>query len=196
MASAASVLAPRFLEIVSARRLLRDCLFVSAAPAGWIEAAPGQTPQAVVVDALLGCDVVRDWAVRRIPVAAVAAPGSRPAVPELLEAGARAVVLETTPIAELLLALDRILSGERYLATDVSEQGEWRADPLAGLSNREREVFTYLVEGKRTKDIANCLVLSPKTVDSYRATMMSKLGIHDVAGLVRYAVRHRLIDEV
>lgn len=106
------------------------------------------------------------------------------------------MVLETTPMAELLFALDQIIGGERYLATDVSEQGEWRADPLAGLSNREREVFTLLVEGKRTKEIANDLTLSPKTVDSYRATMMCKLGIHDVAGLVRYAVRHRLIDDV
>ena len=191
-----SIPAPRFLEIVSSRRLLRDCLYVCTAPAGWTPVPHDQAPQAVVVDALAGCDVVRDWSSRRVPVAAVAAVGARPAVPELLAAGARAVVLETTPISELLLALDQIVSGERYLATDVSEQGEWRADPLAGLSNRERETFMLLVEGKRTKEIANDLSISPKTVDSYRATMMSKLGIHDVAGLVRYAVRHRLIDEV
>lgn len=196
MASAAILPIPRFLEIVSSRRLLRDSLYVCAAPAGWTPVPADQTPQAVVVDALAGCDVVRDWSARHVPVAAVATVGARPAVPELLAAGARAVVLETTPIAELLLALDQIVSGERYLATDVSEQGEWRADALAGLSNRERETFLLLVEGKRTKEIANDLSLSPKTVDSYRATMMSKLGIHDVAGLVRYAVRHRLIDEV
>ena len=166
------------------------------ASSGWVRVAAGRLPAAVVVDGQTGTDTVREWWGRGIPVVAVAMAGLKPTVPDLLAAGARAVVLETTPASELLAALEAITTGERYLARDVSEQGEWRADSLAGLSAREREVFARLIEGKRTKEIAAELTLSPKTVDTYRATMMAKLGIGDVAGLVRYAVRHRLIEEV
>jgi len=60
------------------------------------------------------------------------------------------------------------------------------------LSAREYQVFTLLVDGVRAKEIAARLELSPKTVDTYRASLMRKLDIHDVAGLVKFAIRRDL----
>ena len=65
-------------------------------------------------------------------------------------------------------------------------------DPLEMLSAREYQVFTLLVEGIRAKEIAARLELSPKTVDTYRASLMRKLDIHDVAGLVKFAIQKDL----
>jgi DNA-binding NarL/FixJ family response regulator len=66
-------------------------------------------------------------------------------------------------------------------------------DPIGHLSSREYQVFTMLVDGVRAKEIAARLDLSPKTVDTYRASLMRKLDIHDVAGLVKFAVRCNLV---
>jgi DNA-binding NarL/FixJ family response regulator len=66
------------------------------------------------------------------------------------------------------------------------------SDPLAALSPRELVVFSNLVNGMRPKDIADMLGISPKTVDTYRATLMRKLNIYDVAGLVKFASERKL----
>ena len=65
-------------------------------------------------------------------------------------------------------------------------------DPLASLSRREYEVFSFLVDGMRPKDIAKLLDISPKTVDTYRSNIMRKLGIHDLVGLVKFAIHRNL----
>ncbi|MBV8569378.1 MAG: response regulator transcription factor, partial [Acidobacteriaceae bacterium] len=67
-------------------------------------------------------------------------------------------------------------------------------DPLENLSSREFQVFTLLVEGVRAKEIAARLSLSPKTVDTYRSSLMRKLDIYDVAGLVKFAIKRDLAD--
>ena len=66
------------------------------------------------------------------------------------------------------------------------------ADPLAALSPREMEVFSYLVNGLRAKDIADLLSISPKTVDTYRASLMRKLNVHDLVSLVKFAIERNL----
>ena len=65
-------------------------------------------------------------------------------------------------------------------------------DPLAALSPREMEVFSHLVNGLRAKDIADLLEISPKTVDTYRASLMRKLKVHDLVGLVKFAIERNL----
>jgi DNA-binding NarL/FixJ family response regulator len=65
-------------------------------------------------------------------------------------------------------------------------------DPLRSLSPREMEVFSYLVNGLRAKDIADLLNISPKTVDTYRASLMRKLNVHDLVGLVKFAIERNL----
>jgi DNA-binding NarL/FixJ family response regulator len=67
-------------------------------------------------------------------------------------------------------------------------------DPFAALSPREYQVFTLLVEGTRVKEIGARLGLSPKTIDTYRVNLMRKLDIHDVAGLVKFAIQRDLIS--
>jgi two-component system response regulator FixJ len=63
---------------------------------------------------------------------------------------------------------------------------------MASLSPRELEVFTQLVNGSRAKDIAERLDISPKTVDTYRASLMRKLNVHDLVGLVKFAIERNL----
>ncbi len=65
-------------------------------------------------------------------------------------------------------------------------------DPIESLSSREFQVFSLLVEGVRAKEIAARLSLSPKTIDTYRSSLMRKLDIYDVAGLVKFAIRRDL----
>jgi DNA-binding NarL/FixJ family response regulator len=68
------------------------------------------------------------------------------------------------------------------------------ADPLARLSTREREVLQLLAEGRTGAEIAQRLSLSQKTVETYRARLVEKLGIRDVAGLVRFAIQRGLVS--
>ncbi|OQX83881.1 MAG: hypothetical protein B6D63_05485 [Candidatus Latescibacteria bacterium 4484_7] len=69
-----------------------------------------------------------------------------------------------------------------------------RIDEFSRLTNREREILKLISEGYTSKQIAEMLFISVKTVDNHRANIMNKLGIHDTASLVRYAIRIGLID--
>ena len=120
-------------------------------------------------------------------------------VVEVLRAGASAYLLKSGPAEHLFEALRRIRDGSVYVSPLLSLEkifitGSTKktGDPLDALSTREYEVFTLLVEGIRAKEIAARLELSPKTVDTYRASLMRKLEIHDVAGLVKYAIKRKL----
>jgi DNA-binding NarL/FixJ family response regulator len=118
---------------------------------------------------------------------------------EALHAGADAYLLKDGPGRHLLDAISYIQDGGVYvtpllrgarLFTD-SARSE-KDDPLATLSRREYEVFSYLVNGLRAKDIAELLSISPKTVDTYRASLMRKLKVHDLVGLVKFAIERNL----
>ena len=119
---------------------------------------------------------------------------------EVLRAGGRGVLLDSDTSREVLLAFEQVVSGGIYLspAFSLSEVFAWTEEPLPGsdpldrLSSREYQVFALLVEGVRPKEIASRLHLSPKTVDTYRASLMKKLDIHHVAGLVRFAMDREL----
>jgi DNA-binding NarL/FixJ family response regulator len=119
---------------------------------------------------------------------------------EVLRAGGRGVLLESDTSREVLLAFEQVVSGGIYLspAFSLSEVFAWKepardeADALYRLSTREYQVFSMLVEGVRAKEIAARLHLSPKTVDTYRASLMKKLDIRHVAGLVRFAMDREL----
>jgi DNA-binding NarL/FixJ family response regulator len=97
-------------------------------------------------------------------------------------------------------ALKNLLEGGIYVSPQIElaslvyegQQHQRTADPLDSLSSREYQVFSLLVEGVRAKEIAARLTLSPKTVDTYRASLMRKLEIHDVAGLVKFAMQRNL----
>jgi DNA-binding NarL/FixJ family response regulator len=119
---------------------------------------------------------------------------------EVLRAGGKGVLLESDSSREVLLAFEQVLAGGIYLSPAFSlsevfaqeEPGVQSGDPLDRLSSREYQVFSLLVEGVRAKEIAARLGLSPKTVDTYRASLMKKLDIYHVPGLVRFAMDREL----
>ena len=118
---------------------------------------------------------------------------------DMLRCGVQAIVLKTGNSRHLFEALDCIREGGIYLAPQLdlyklfaaSRNGK-NGDRIDNLSSRERQVFSLLIEGMRAKEIASQLELSPKTVDTYRAGLMRKLDIHDVAGLVKFAIQRNL----
>ena len=116
-----------------------------------------------------------------------------------LRAGIRGYVIKTGASEDLINAIREVVGGGIYLSPGaygvvVAAYLAGRNVPLDPLTLREREVLQLVAEGHSTKEVAGALNLSVKTADSYRSQIMGKLEIHDTAGLVRYAVRHGLIQ--
>ena len=118
---------------------------------------------------------------------------------EVLRAGADAYLLKDGPSRHLLDAIRYIQDGGVYVtpllrgaAMFTNPAAPPPANPLGTLSPREYEVFTQLVRGVRPKDIARVLEISPKTVDTYRASLMRKLNVHDLVELVKFAIERNL----
>jgi len=115
---------------------------------------------------------------------------------ELFRSGANGYLLKDGPARHLFDAINYILDGGQYLTPlirrEVIDNKKEAKDPLTLLSRREYEVFSFLVDGMRPKDIAKILEISPKTVDTYRANIMRKLEIDGIAGLVRFAIQRNL----
>ncbi len=122
-----------------------------------------------------------------------------PTVMEALRAGADAYLLKDGPSRHLLDAINFVRDGGVYVSPLLRGAGLFTKadktrteDPVGCLSPREMEVFSYLVNGLRAKDIADLLAISPKTVDTYRASLMRKLNVHDLVGLVKFAIERNL----
>ncbi|MBM3746823.1 MAG: response regulator transcription factor [Acidobacteria bacterium] len=120
-------------------------------------------------------------------------------VREILRAGARGYLLKDAFDRDLLSAVRAVAGGEGYLSPAVSDAvlTDYRrhvTDPLDLLSSREREILQLIAEGKTNKEIATGLKLSVYTVDAHRGRIMEKLNLHSVGELVRFAVRHGLVD--
>lgn len=121
------------------------------------------------------------------------------AVFDALRAGADAYLLKDGPSRHLLDAITFVRDGGVYVSPLLHGAGLFakgdnnrKGDPMSTLSPREMEVFSYLVNGLRAKDIADLLEISPKTVDTYRASLMRKLNVHDLVGLVKFAIERNL----
>ncbi len=129
----------------------------------------------------------------------VSARDDRKTVIEALRGGAHGFVLKSGPAGHLRDAIWRAMEGSVYVSPSLEPDrlfGSTReksvGDPLETLSRREHEVFRGLVDGYRAKEIAARLDLSAKTVDTYRSNLMRKLDIHDLAGLVKFAIQRNL----
>jgi DNA-binding NarL/FixJ family response regulator len=150
---------------------------------------------------LHGLEVIRKVREANIPSKLVVLSISRDEkmVLEALRAGADGYLLKDGPARHLLDAISYIQDGGKYISPllrrDYLLEAPRKApteDPLGSLSRREYEVFSFLVDGMRPKDIAKLLDISPKTVDTYRSNIMRKLGIHDLVGLVKFAIHRNL----
>ena len=117
-----------------------------------------------------------------------------------LKAGAAGYVVKRSAAKEVVEAIRAVHAGQRYLSPRVADvvledySDEKQDDPLARLSAREREVLQLLAEGRTGAEIAQRLSLSQKTVETYRARLVEKLGIRDLAGLVRFAIQRGLVS--
>ena len=121
---------------------------------------------------------------------------------QALQSGAVGYLLKDAAATELGLALAALARGETYLSPAISRRvldayiartsgGSTAAGPL---TPRQRETLRLIAEGKNTKEIAHELGVSVKTVETHRAQLMERLGIHEVAGLVKYAIRTGIIE--
>jgi DNA-binding NarL/FixJ family response regulator len=121
---------------------------------------------------------------------------------QALCAGAAGYLLKGAATEELELAIRSVARGETYLSPPVSRPviNEYIRRTNAGLNSRERlsprqtQILKLIAEGKTTKQVALALAISVKTVETHRSALMMRVGVRDVAGLVRYAVRIGLVD--
>jgi DNA-binding NarL/FixJ family response regulator len=115
---------------------------------------------------------------------------------ELFRSGANGYLLKDGSSRHLIDAINYIQDGGQYLTPlirrDILDNKKETKDVLSQLSKREFEVFSFLVDGMRPKDIAKLLEISPKTVDTYRANIMRKLEVDGIAGLVKFALQRNL----
>jgi DNA-binding NarL/FixJ family response regulator len=123
-------------------------------------------------------------------------------VAEAMAAGADGYVGRDATTADLVYALHEVAAGRRYLSPPFTEQQLERhtlqathsgADLYASLTGRERQVMELAARGLRNREIAEHLGISPRTAESHRAKVMSKLGIRREADLVRFALRHGIL---
>jgi len=122
-----------------------------------------------------------------------------PYVLEALRAGVHGYVLKSQSVSDVVQAIRDVTRGKLYVSPAIADvvvsayRGQMKL-PADHLTTREREVLQLVAEGKSTKKIAEMLGIAQKTAESHRSHLMVKLGIHEVAGLVRYAVRRGLIQ--
>ena len=129
---------------------------------------------------------------------------TKPYVYRALKAGARGYLVKETAGLEVVDAVRAVYGGERYLSQSISDllttesfqklESLIDVSPLEVLSPREREILQLVAEGKTSQEIAERLSISPKTVDTYRSRLMHKIGVDDMAGLVKFAIQHGVIS--
>ena len=127
----------------------------------------------------------------------------RSVVESSFRAGAMGYVVKSAASSELFEAIDAVSDGKSYLSPAVTQtmldaittnKTEPRDGPaFASLTNREREVLQQIAEGLGNREIAEALQISPRTVESHRASLMKKLGVHKASTLVRIAIREDLV---
>ncbi len=121
---------------------------------------------------------------------------------QALRAGAAGYLPKSAASSELRMAIEHVMGGKKYLSPTVEQRAAFEVGrkipegpvPLSELTPRQREVLTLIAEGHSTKDMARALNISVKTVETHRAQLMDRLDIHDIASLVRYAIKMGLVS--
>ena len=126
-------------------------------------------------------------------------------VHQALQYGVKGYVLKSSVSDELLWAVRAVASGKMYLSSPISEivvestihphTVPQESDPLSNLSPREKEILQLIAEEYTSAEIGKMLSISEKTVEKHRTKLMEKLGVRNLAGLVRLAVKYRLVDK-
>lgn len=172
-----------------------------------VEMARELAPDVVVMDIAMpdmnGIEATRRITEERpgVKVVALSMHSDKRFVSEMLKAGASAYLLKHSAFEELVTAVMTVVENRMYLSPAVTgvvvdnyikQKDKPGGSVFSMLSDREREVLQLLAEGKNTKEIATILNLSGKTVDAHRMNIMSKLNLHSIAELTKYAIREGL----
>jgi DNA-binding NarL/FixJ family response regulator len=163
------------------------------------------TPDVILLDlqmpGLSGFEVLEQTAARfpKVRIIVLSVHDAEDYAQRSLRAGAAGYLPKSAASTELARAIDQVVRGEQYLPTTLArtpptEPGSRPESPQLELTPRQREVLTLIAEGYSTKNIARALGISVKTVETHRAQLMDRLDIHDVASLVRYAIKMKLVS--
>jgi DNA-binding NarL/FixJ family response regulator len=197
-------------SLASVLRNSGDCLVVAEAGDGIsaIELAHQMRPDVAVVDIsmprLSGMEVVHRLSAElpQTRVLVLTMHEEEEYVLQMVRAGASGYLVKHAAMSELLSAVRALAAGgvhfgpyaAKVLAAHVHDPKQRTDDPYGALSPREREVLHLVVEGLTTKEVARRLHIGVKTAENHRGRILSKLGLHNSAELVRYAMRRRLVD--
>jgi DNA-binding NarL/FixJ family response regulator len=163
-----------------------------------VEKAAALQPDVVVMDISMpnmnGLEATRRIADRApaIGIAILSMHSSAEMVREAFAAGARGYVLKESAGDEVVRAVRTVAAGRRFVGEGIADRvlAEDTASGIASLTVREREILRLIVNGKSNAQAAAILGLSPRSVETYRARLMQKLGIEDLPTLVKFAIRH------
>jgi DNA-binding NarL/FixJ family response regulator len=194
-----------FLDAVSRLLTRRGFAVVGVAADGEeaVRIVTATQPDVAILDLIMpslnGLDAARALLTTASETAVVLVTGSGDLgfVLEGMTLGVRGFVVKTAAVEELFDAVKAAGSGATYVSPAYEEAVKAalptaRAVGASSLTLREREVLRLIAEGKTSKQVASALRIAAKTVDTHRTRIMKKLDIHDVAGLVRYAIRERI----
>lgn len=195
-------------------RILNDaenCEVVAEAADGIeaVEAALQLKPDIVVIDLtmprLSGLDAVRriHSTLPDIRILVLTVHEDEEYIVPIIKAGAAGYLVKDSASVELTDAIEKLAAGGVYfgpqatkvLAEQYQRPARIASDPYGNLTDREREVFHLVVEGKSNKQIAKIMTIAVKTVDNHRTNMMNKLDLHNTADIVRYAARKGLLPD-
>ena len=172
-----------------------------------LEIARREKPDVIIMDIAMpdinGIEATRQLKseMTDIKIVALSMHSDRRFVTEILKAGASAYVLKQSAFEDLEKAIKTVMVNRTFLSADILETvvGDYvsqltksKYEAYRQLSNRERQVLQLIAEGNSTKEIAYKLHVSVKTIESHRQNIMTKLNIHNLAGLTKFAVREGL----
>ena len=165
-----------------------------------VRAASLTLPDVVVMDLTMpemnGMEATRQICIRTpaTQVVVLSMHSNREHVYQAMKAGATGYVLKDAASAELVKAVRAACAGRRYVSSAIGLISELSGQrgPLESLSKRECQVLQLVVEGHTSNEIERSINLSKPSVDTYRSRLMKKLGVSDVASLVKFAVQHGL----
>lgn len=171
-----------------------------------LEACKELKPDLAIVDIMVpslnGLEIVRllKKSQPNMKLIIFSAHSTRDQVQAALKAGVNGIVHKNASVDELEKAISMVMAGQSYMSGQILEimrdlmLNPKGGDSLENLTTREREILQLIAEGNTTKEIAAKLDVSVKTADTHRTNVMTKLDIHDIAGLTRYAIQNGLIE--
>ena len=171
-----------------------------------IEAVDALNPQVVLMDVQMpgigGLEATRRC-LRIAPdvkVIALSMHDGEPFPSKLFEAGAKGYVSKRSDPEELILAIRKVMAGQRYISTDIAQNlalrpfAEVQQSPFEQLSGREMQIALMVIRGMGAAEMGKKLILSPKTVNSYRYRIFEKLDIKNDVELTKLAIQHGLLE--